>query len=434
MKLPSNCHIFLALSLFCIGFPSSSFSEAARICEAPIMADITVHTFVRLTKSSCSSSGPKCEVKAPFTNCCNIGFEKKDWWGHGGLRDDSGDSCNDWTDGYIGKVAAAASASQERQALSDLSNNGWINAGYGILAGGGGERFNAFCNPKTKSYNPRPGPTNVCWTFTCAYVSYLYQKFKVQPPAIASEFSIRSSLDVPSTWTCKPEQYGSGDGCQCTCGAFDPDCDPKAAVALDCPNPDDICTPGPDDDPICSLRQTVLSDRKTLAIMKGEPVHDPTYHFSNDTDAASGGPWGNYSSAFTRSDVPSTWTCNPLFYGSKDGCDCHCGAWDPDCDATTGSTQRVFNCQVFDQAQCAMSKTTPSNPVCLFDQLAETADVAAGFPSPSSSQARISTPVIIGASIGSTLGVVALLAAVTYFIRKRAQRRDGAGEHMKPLL
>jgi hypothetical protein len=261
MKLPINSHFFLALSLICIGFPSSSFSEAARICEAPIMADKTVHTFVRLSKSTCSSS-PKCVVQAPFTNCCSIGFEQKETFlmhGKGGLRDDSGEPCNEWTGGYIGKVAGAASATQERQALTDLANKGWINAGYGLLAGSARERFNSGCNPRTKGYEPRWGPSNVCWTFTCSYVSYLYQVLKVQPPAMASEFSIRSSLDVPITWTCKPEQYGSGDGCQCTCGAFDPDCNPKAAVALDCPNHDDICTPGPDDEPICSLRQTVSS-------------------------------------------------------------------------------------------------------------------------------------------------------------------------------
>jgi hypothetical protein len=267
MKLPS-CHIVLALSFFCIGFLSSSLSDAARICETPIMGDLTVHTFVRMTYG-CSAPGASCNQKPPFTNWASVGFEKATWSpvGPGQLRDDSGESCNYWTRGFIGDIAAAATASQERKAVADLANAGWQNAGYGLQAGLVLlERYNAppapvGCNPKSKSFNPRPGPQNVCWTFTCAYVSYLYQKLNVRPrsSAITSQFSVKSLPDVPSTWTCKPEQYGSGDGCQCTCGTFDPDCDAMAAVSVDCPNRDDICTPGPMDEPICSLRHSVRS-------------------------------------------------------------------------------------------------------------------------------------------------------------------------------
>jgi len=38
--------------------------------------------------------------------------------------------------------------------------------------------------------------------------------------------------------------------------------------------------------------------------------------------------------------VPPEWTCDPDFYGTDDGCDCGCGALDPDCsDATVGSCE-----------------------------------------------------------------------------------------------
>jgi hypothetical protein len=134
-------------------------------------------------------------------------------------------------------------------------SNSWWNAEYGLHAGLGGKG----CDPKTSKFSPNSGRNNVCWTFTCAYVSYLYQQLKVQPAAIDSGFSLRNLADVPSTWTCKPEQYGSGDGCQCKCGTFDPDCNPMAAVSLDCPNRDDICIPGPMDEPICSSRHEVRS-------------------------------------------------------------------------------------------------------------------------------------------------------------------------------
>ena len=30
--------------------------------------------------------------------------------------------------------------------------------------------------------------------------------------------------------------------------------------------------------------------------------------------------------------APADWDCAPAYYGSNDGCDCGCGAFDPDCD------------------------------------------------------------------------------------------------------
>lgn len=38
--------------------------------------------------------------------------------------------------------------------------------------------------------------------------------------------------------------------------------------------------------------------------------------------------------------VPGSWTCDPAYYGTLDGCDCECGAYDPDCDLG----QQVLNC------------------------------------------------------------------------------------------
>ena len=87
------------------------------------------------------------------------------------------------------------------------------------------------CNPSTGSWAPRNCRNNVCWTFTCAYSTYLFRVLGVRP---ASEFSLTNVAEIPTTWTCKPEQYGKGDGCHCNCGAFDPDCNPFEDVALDC--------------------------------------------------------------------------------------------------------------------------------------------------------------------------------------------------------
>jgi hypothetical protein len=163
-----------------------------------------------------------------------------------------------------------------------------------------------------------------------------------------------------------------------------------------------------------------MSDRKLLQIQSGVAVHHPQFFFSNETDV-DGAPWGNYSKTYTRSVVPTTWTCNPLFYGSKDGCDCNCGAWDPDCETeTTQSPQKVFNCDTTnDQVRCAMSRNTPSEPVCLYDRMAASAAVEAGYPSPYGSDSSMSTTTIVAASVGTTLGVAALVGVITLFIQRR---------------
>jgi len=46
---------------------------------------------------------------------------------------------------------------------------------------------------------------------------------------------------VPATWTCGPAYYGAYDVCDCSCGAWDPDCDVPGAKVMGCPNDTDIC-------------------------------------------------------------------------------------------------------------------------------------------------------------------------------------------------
>ena len=409
----------LALSgllFLCIFIPLSSISEGAKICRS---TSIPFHTWVQMDYS-CSQAG-NCGIRTPFTQWNDIGYEN----GNGGtLRDESknpGDvyKCSSWFISELqGKLAGAATAQQERSTISALVGAGWNTAQYGLIAGG---LSSITCDPTTWSWTPRSGRNNVCWTFTCAYSTYLYRVLGVRPREDGTELSLLNKPEIPTEWTCKPEQYGSGDGCQCNCGAFDPDCNPFEAVSINCPNYDDICIPGPLNQPICALRHEVLSDRKLIQIQSGVEVHHPQFFFSNDTDI-DGAPWGNYTKTYTRSAVPATWTCNPLFYGSKDGCDCECGAWDPDCEATTYS-QKVFNCDTTNnQVRCVMSRTTPSMPVCLYDRMATTAAVDAGYPAPDSS--TVSTSTIIAASVGTTLGVVVLVGIIGFLILQLRQREQ----------
>ena len=410
MKIIINPVMF---TLLFFGIPFSSISEGAKICRS---TSIPFHTWVQMD-FSCTQAG-NCVIRTPFTQWRDIGYEN----GNGGrLRDESQNPggvyrCTSWFIGEMqGRVAMAATAQQERSAISALVDAGWNSAQYGLIAGG---LTSINCNPTTWSWTPRSGRNNVCWTFTCAYSTYLYRVLGVRPSTISSELSLKNKLEIPSAWTCKPEQYGSGDGCQCNCGVFDPDCNSFEAVSINCPNYDDICIPGPLNQPICALRHEVLSDRKLIQIQSGVAVHHPQFYFSNDTDI-DGAPWGNYTEIYTRSNVPTTWTCNPLFYGSKDGCDCECGAWDPDCETTTYS-QKVFNCDTTNnEVRCVMSRTTPSTPVCLYDRMATLAAVDAGYPSPDSSTSRLSTSTIVAVSVGTTLGVVVIVGVITFFILRR---------------
>ena len=95
--------------------------------------------------------------------------------------------------------------------------------------------------------------------------------------------------NVPDTWNCDLDYYGTRDGCDCRCGAIDPDCSISGQEVYNCDN-NEICV--------------------------------------NDICTEPGG-------------APGSWTCNPGAWDANDGCDCDCGAWDPDCD---DEDARVFGC------------------------------------------------------------------------------------------
>ena len=107
---------------------------------------------------------------------------------------------------------------------------------------------------------------------------------------------LQRATTIPSTWTCSPLYYNASDGCDCNCGAYDPDCVMQMDIVLNCDQ---------------GLGATCTMDGKCVY---------------NDT-------------------VPSGWTCPALFYNNTDGCDCNCGISDPDCDrAPCGTYAPIFGC------------------------------------------------------------------------------------------
>lgn len=55
------------------------------------------------------------------------------------------------------------------------------------------------------------------------------------------DFSAQGRFPAPG-WTCDPSQYNDGASCECTCGTYDPDCDPDYGACFPL---DPLCEPEP---------------------------------------------------------------------------------------------------------------------------------------------------------------------------------------------
>lgn len=123
----------------------------------------------------------------------------------------------------------------------------------------------------------------------------------------------------PAEWSCPTAYYGVGDGCDCGCGAIDPDC--ADATSASC----EYC----DDSGSCGTGTCPANI-------------DPTQNW-----LCTGGGGGG---------VPVEWTCSTSYYDTADGCDCGCGALDPDClDASSAS------CDWCDDLGSCGTGTCPAN-------------------------------------------------------------------------
>ena len=120
-----------------------------------------------------------------------------------------------------------------------------------------------------------------------------------------------TNFTAPEGWTGPPEYYGSGDGCDCGYGLGDPDCLHEGHPAT-IPLPPAMALHNCEQSSIANALFAAIGLGGTQASMTcvmGECVPLPV----------------NVGA------VPAEWTCDPLFYGTGDGCDCECGAVDPDC-------------------------------------------------------------------------------------------------------
>lgn len=56
--------------------------------------------------------------------------------------------------------------------------------------------------------------------------------------------TITTAEPIPDAWVCEWYKYGSGDGCDCNCGVYDPDCTKQGAIGTvqNCPCEDMTCS------------------------------------------------------------------------------------------------------------------------------------------------------------------------------------------------
>lgn len=140
-------------------------------------------------------------------------------------------------------------------------------------------------------------------------------------PALCSEFGL------PATWTCDPLFFDADDGCDCGCGVVDPDCSTPFVDACG------FCDG-------CAFGNCANIDPGNNGLCVTDPII-----------------------------VPAEWICDPLFFGTNDGCDCGCQAFDPDCiDLTSESCGFCESCLFLSpdpEAFCTDVVDPQNNTVCL---------------------------------------------------------------------
>jgi V8-like Glu-specific endopeptidase len=127
------------------------------------------------------------------------------------------------------------------------------------------------------------------------------------------------TIPGPEDWTCEPSYYDTLDGCDCNCGSRDPDCDDPGQILLNCSSGE-----------ICNVQGSCSTPQAGDC---GDGTCD-----SNESAGSCPSDCGG--------EIPGTWFCDPDLYGVLDGCDCECGAYDPDCD----TDERIYGCS--EEAVC----------------------------------------------------------------------------------
>jgi cysteine-rich repeat protein len=172
----------------------------------------------------------------------------------------------------------------------------------------------------------------------------------------SSAASSGSGGSVPAAWMCDPLYYGAADGCDCGCGVQDPDC--LDATVSSC----DYCT----DLGSCGLASCPgnidpVDNTTCVPVICGDNVVGPGEQCDDGNTMA-----GDGCDATCQYEIPTAWTCSTFYYGGQDGCDCGCGAVDPDCmDNTAASCDYCQDSGSCGNGTCPANIDTTNNAVCI---------------------------------------------------------------------
>jgi hypothetical protein len=165
-------------------------------------------------------------------------------------------------------------------------------------------------------------------------------------------------------FTCDLTRFGSGDGCDCGCGRFDPDCaglgcHEAGCYANACDHCFDssgkeyacqrgACAAGYQGDGVCDCGCREADSDCSAALACVEP------------DCSANGCGRCHDSSGTRVNC-TDWSCGLERQGGGDGCNCGCGAPDPDCQSGQGceapgcEAAGCVSCRSFDGAPMSCS-------------------------------------------------------------------------------
>lgn len=142
----------------------------------------------------------------------------------------------------------------------------------------------------------------------------------------------KCQIPIPESWICLRDYYAAGDDCDCDCGAYDPDCDDPQQRVVNCArgsacNDDGTCEVSIPPTWVCSNRWYAAQDGCDCDCGAIDP------DCSNPAEEVSGCAPGSECKAdgTCEESIPASWVCRRQFYGAGDECDCNCGAPDPDC-------------------------------------------------------------------------------------------------------
>eukprot|EP00727_Mastigamoeba_balamuthi_P001636 m51a1_g1147 putative C-tail anchored protein (532) ;mRNA; r:280301-282923 len=242
---------------------------------------------------------------------------------------------------------------------------------------------------------------------------------------------------------CELKSYGAGDGCQCGCGRdVDPDCLNSTIAgiwnqpATNCPSSSgrlstcDINGACVDawTDPSCPA--AALNDGKCDCECTGPgKVIDADCLRPHPANTTCGVAWHCFGGECRN--YPQAWACFGGTYGTSNGCDCGCGAPDPDCTMKLGEIVsgcpvvfgKVYRCNNAGFPTClCVDGYTPTKPPsigCTTDSKPNSTDVG------KSTQTSVNLGVIVGIPVGVTGVAIAGAVAAVAFMSVQKRKKIG---------